>query len=109
MMMPASVDDVDDETGGKNRNHDGHDRQRHEIAAFLEEAVKPVVVACERVNDGEQVNSHVKQQEDYKKCSADSLDELPSDGIVKCVRHYRLISFYCCVAGVGHDPTTSGL
>ena len=29
----------------------------------------------------------MQQEEHYKECSADSLDELSPDGVVECVRH----------------------
>ena len=89
-VVPGQVDaitDMHDETQCKDRHHDGHDREGHEIAAFLEETVECAELAGEGIYDGEEVDRTVEEQENDQECSAHRLDELPTDGIMECVCH----------------------
>ena len=58
-----SIDDVDNESECKHRDHDGHDWKCHEIASSLEQSVCSAIATCETVDDREQVDCHVKKQE----------------------------------------------
>ena len=44
------IDDVNDETSCKNRNHDGYDRKRHEFATCCEKAVSASICSLKCIN-----------------------------------------------------------
>jgi hypothetical protein len=70
---------MDKETEGENGNHDVHDRERHEFATFHEKTVSGTELACERINDGEEIDGSVKQKEDDEECTTYRLNQFLSD------------------------------
>ena len=69
-----------DKAEGEHRHHDGDDRQGHEVASLLEEAVGRPELAGESVDHREEVDGAVQKQEDDEESAADGLYEFLSDG-----------------------------
>ena len=97
---PASIDDMDDEAEGEDRNHDGDEAGAHEVTAELEETItcgKELLVGGagavfpgEGVDDREEVDGPVKQKENDKESTRDALDEFLSDGGVEYEHFLRI-------------------
>ena len=64
------------ETCSENRNHDGDDRKRHEIATSLEKSVSRAISSLNCVDHREEIDGHVKKHEDDQEETADTHDEL---------------------------------
>ena len=98
--QPASIDDVHEEAKCKDRHHDVNESRAHEVAAELEQAVScgeellvssnHAVLAGERVDDREEVDSTVQQKEDDKESTTDALDEFLSDGGIEYEHFLRI-------------------
>ena len=98
--QPAAIDDMDQETEREDRDHDGDESGAHEVAAELEQAVScgeellvsshDAVLAGERVDDREEVDSTVQQKEDDKESTTDALDEFLSDGGIEYEHFLRI-------------------
>ena len=97
---PASINDMDKESEGEDRNHDVDERSAHEIAAELEQAVSgrkelvivgdDAILSGEGINDREEVDGTVQQKEDDKESTTDALDEFLSDGGVEYEHFFRI-------------------
>ena len=97
---PDAVADMDEETQRQDGDHDVDERRGHEVAALLEptvsmgeeEIVRGYLAesTVEGVDDGEEVDSPVKQEEDDEECAADGLDEFLADGRSEKVCHLGL-------------------
>ena len=98
--QPATIDDMDEEAKGEDRDHDGYESGAHEVAAKLEKAVScgeellvsshRTVLAGEGVDDREEVDGTVQQKEDDKESTTDALDEFLSDGGVEYEHFLRI-------------------
>ena len=94
---PASVDDVDKETQGQDRDHDVDERSTHEVAADLEPAVAGgetdrvlghfAEFPVQGVDHGEEIDGSVQDQEDDEERAGDALDELLADGRGEEISH----------------------
>ena len=100
VRKPAAVDDVDEETEGKDGNHDGDESRAHEVASELEQAVtcreelviigRNAILSGEGVDDREEIDGTVQQKEDNKESTTDALDEFLSDGGVEYEHFLRI-------------------
>ena len=98
--QPATIDDMDEEAKGKDRDHDVDESRAHKIAAKLEKTVScgeelviigyNTILAGEGVDDREEVDGTVQQKEDDKESTTDALDEFLSDGGVEYEHFLRI-------------------
>lgn len=73
------IDDVDNESGSKNRNHNGHNRQCHELTTRN----KPF-----RIEDIQSIDSAVQEKEKYQEQTGNAHDYLLSDRRSKNISHF---------------------
>ena len=98
--QPATIDNMDEEAEGKDRDHDVDESRAHKIAAKLEKTIScreelviigyDTILAGEGVDDREEVDGTVQQKEDDKESTTDALDEFLSDGGVEYEHFLRI-------------------